>query len=84
MTTSEPFWMIHGKGCGTPTVRHPTAEAAALEAKRLARANPGTEFVILQSVASALKTDVEFKLIRPSPAVRRSTGFQDLDLDIPF
>ena len=50
MTEISTFWMIHGDGCSAPTRRHTSLETAAAEAKRLARANPGTTFVILKAV----------------------------------
>lgn len=59
MTTSKPFWMISGTGCGSPTVRHETYERAEIEAKRLARSNPGVEFVILKSERSFQKNEFD-------------------------
>lgn len=59
MTTSKPFWMISGTGCGSPTVRHESYERAEIEAKRLARSNPGVEFVILKSEKSFQKNEFD-------------------------
>lgn len=73
------FWLIWAPGSTGPTVPHPTLDAAVREAKRLARANLDTEFYVLEAVAVALKTDVEFRVLR-SPA---DAGPRDGD-DIPF
>lgn len=54
------FWMIVGSG--TPTYRHPTKHLAWLEAERLAKASPGTEFVVLESVATVVKSDMHWEL----------------------
>lgn len=58
-----PFWMVHGDG---PTnYRHATRAAAIAEAERLARHNPGTVFVVTESVEAIRKTDLERVTLRP-------------------
>jgi len=52
----DKFWMVLGNG--TPTYRHPAKSTAVAEAERLARMNPGTEFVVLESLAVCKKTEV--------------------------
>jgi len=59
----DTFWMVYGEGKQAPTMKHHHFEAAKKEATRLARANPGVEFVVLQSIATAKKTDVEFRMM---------------------
>lgn len=59
MAASKPFWMISGTGTGMPTVRHDSYERAEAEAKRLARNNPGVEYVVLKSEQWFRKPDVE-------------------------
>jgi hypothetical protein len=51
MTTMEPrkFWMITGDG-NAPKVRHFNRKEAVTEAERLARAYPGVEFFIMETV----------------------------------
>ena len=43
------FWMIWRVGGGEPTYRHPSQHLAVLEAERLARANPGCIFYLLEA-----------------------------------
>lgn len=52
----EKFWMVLGSG--TPAYRHPSKSTAIQEAERLARLNPGEEFVILESLAVCKKQDL--------------------------
>lgn len=47
--TTKKFWMITGDA-NTPRVRHATIDDAIKEARRLAKAHPGIEFYILESV----------------------------------
>ena len=47
-TEPRKFWMITGDG-NSPKVRHYNLKEARMEAERLASANPGTEFFVLQS-----------------------------------
>lgn len=51
MNSTEPkkFWMITGDG-NAPKVRHFNRQDAVNEATRLAKANPGTEFFVMESV----------------------------------
>lgn len=48
-TQSKKFWMVTGDG-NAPKVRHNTFQDASREAERLARAYPGNEFFVLESV----------------------------------
>jgi hypothetical protein len=43
----EKFWMVLGDG--RPTFRHTYENSANQEAERLARANPGREFIVLEA-----------------------------------
>lgn len=58
MTEHKKFWMIYGIGQREPTMRHESFDLAHYEAKRLARNNPGIEFVVLEAVAAVFKQDV--------------------------
>ena len=53
----EAFWMV--KGPGPASARHDTRSSAEREAERLARANPGQDFYVLQAIALIRKVDVE-------------------------
>lgn len=46
---NEKFWMITGNG-NQPKVRHPSRSIAVKEAERLALANPGIKFYVLEAV----------------------------------
>lgn len=58
MSERKKFWMIYGVGQRAPTMRHESFDLAHSEAKRLARNNPGIEFVVLEAVAAVFKQDV--------------------------
>lgn len=47
----QAFWMVYGVGQRAPTYKHLSEPAAELEAVRLAQANPGIEFVVLEAKA---------------------------------
>lgn len=60
-TRTEPFWMIYGLDQSPPRATHETFDQAKREAERLARNNPGIAFFVLQSIACAVKQDIEFR-----------------------
>lgn len=62
--TEETFWYVYGVGMGAPQFRHPTYTAAREEARRLAKNAPGVEFLVLQAVYSAIKCDVQERVLR--------------------
>ncbi|HWJ71918.1 MAG TPA: hypothetical protein VNX29_02015 [Kaistia sp.] len=86
---AETFWMIHMTGGGPTGFRHPSAEAAEREAERLARANPGNEFVVLEAKESfclplpPIQRRFIGDPVQATPA-RRRPGPPDIDDDIPF
>lgn len=47
--SEESYWVVFRVGGDAPTRRHKTFSTALEEAKRLANANPGVEFVVFQS-----------------------------------
>jgi len=49
MDEREQFWMVWRQGGGVPTFQHASEAGAINEAERLARKNPGAEFVVLQA-----------------------------------
>lgn len=61
---SDLFWMVYGLGQSQPTVRHKTEHTARVEAERLARANPGIRFYVLEAITVSVKTDVETTSLR--------------------
>lgn len=46
------FWFVWNPANRAPRVKHRTKEAAQREAERLARANRGEEFIVLESLAT--------------------------------
>ncbi len=57
MHTPQVFWMV--KGAGPANAIHPTRKSAEQEAQRLASANPGTTFYVMQAMAAHRKVDVD-------------------------
>ena len=53
------FWMV--LGYSMPVYRHESRKSAITEAERLARQYPGTEFTVLESLASVVKSDITWK-----------------------
>jgi hypothetical protein len=47
------FWIVWRQGGAVPTFPHPTPHSAHQEAARLAAANPGQKFTVLESVSTA-------------------------------
>lgn len=74
------FFMVYGGCCGTPTAQHDTYEDAAVEAKRLARANPGQCFVVLEAIRAFRIHDVDAVTL----SMRPRNNPQDYDDGIPF
>ncbi len=48
-TSPQKFWLITGDG-NAPKVRHYSKREAVAEAERLAKAHPGIEFFVMESV----------------------------------
>lgn len=44
------FWLVWNVGGGAPTHKHDTEQSAIYEAERLARANPGQQFAVLEAI----------------------------------
>ena len=66
MTEIRKFWMVIGLGQpGAPNAKQPTRDKAHAEAVRLAGKNPGVEFYVLETVARAISTNVQFDIIQP-------------------
>ena len=70
----QPFWMIHGIGQREPRARHLTEDDALREAKRLARANPDVEFIVLRSTHRAITRDVVVTTINDPPLQQSCSG----------
>lgn len=48
--TEDAFWLVWNPEGGNPTAQHDSEHKAKAEAKRLAAANPGELFIVMQSV----------------------------------
>lgn len=57
------FWMVLNPSNRQPVVQHETKGAAEHEAERLARANPGQEFVVLEAMCVCKSQDVVWEYI---------------------
>lgn len=71
---SNKFWFVWNPTAQIPTYRHYSLEHAKQEAKRLAMQNPGTEFIVLESIGTVVKNEVIWK--------GHGTGFNEEE--IPF
>ena len=54
------FWLVWCNDGAAPRVKHHNVESANSEAKRLARANPGRQFVVLESLGHYEVDDIKF------------------------
>ena len=72
---SEPFWVVWNPAAHSPTVKHATKSKALMEAKRLARGNPGQNFYVLEAAAHVVKNDCLVTMIG---------RHDDPDFHVPF
>lgn len=56
---NDMFWMVWSPQGHAPTAKHDEFRSAEGEAERLARANPGKEFYILQAVEVRMVNDMQ-------------------------
>lgn len=54
----KQFWMVWNLDGNQPRHRHATEDLATIEAKRLAQANPGESFVVLEAVSAHKVTNM--------------------------
>ncbi len=55
----KKYWMVHNPKGGPAHAQHTTLAAANHEAERLARANPGQHFVVLESLYHVTVNDIK-------------------------
>lgn len=60
MKTEYKFWVVWQPASGTPTVKHLSKEIAMAEAQRLAIANPGKEFFVMEATDMCVKDSVQW------------------------
>lgn len=60
-----PFWMVWCPTGNAPTVKHPNFQTAKQEAERLARANPGRKFHVLESKGMCAFATVQWTPVDP-------------------
>ncbi len=63
----KQFWMVYNPQGRHPTVQHGTEREAILEADRLALANPGQEFYILESTGRSMVSAIHMKINQGVP-----------------
>lgn len=70
MDNEATFWLVWNpkRNEWPPSVRHATHTLALQEAMRLARINPGEEFIVLQATDQVQKIDVQVKRLGGSPS----------------
>lgn len=71
------FWFVWNEQRGLPTHKHWTPGEAKQEAERLARANPGQHFHVLQLIGTCAHNTVSWQF----PDVRNEHDMEDA---IPF
>ena len=79
MTYEPKFFVVWAENGGAPTVKHIDRETAYREARRLALANPGIRFIVLEPVVAVLKNDLITTTFKRQPPWPR-----DDDDRIPF
>ena len=68
MVNEEGFWLVWNPSGRAPTGKHPHQHSAEAEAKRLASANPGQVFYVLEAGLAFVKDDVKrIQLDMPLP-----------------
>lgn len=72
------FWMVWAPAGRAPTYKHHSKESAVLEAQRLAKLNPNSDFYVLKAVGGAV---AESPAVKPIQMVAQR---EPLDKDIPF
>lgn len=65
MQDNKPFWLVWNPYRSSPQVKYRTLADAAREAERLARANQGETFVVLESVTALTWNNVQRTDLRP-------------------
>lgn len=82
MHTSK-FFFVWNPNRRSPSYKHATAQSATAEAERLARANRGESFIVLESLATVRVPDVVWELHR-EPEEGASDGASDDEDELPF
>lgn len=77
----ERLWMVYNPDGGPPRMTHASKRSATDEAKRLAKANPGRYFFVLQAVAAWRAPEPEPISLRIIEPVTKDENEDD---EIPF
>lgn len=59
MQHREPFWLVWNPQGYNPQCKYNTEEGATREAERLARANPGQTFIVMESVGALVVDNIQ-------------------------
>lgn len=76
-TPAGTFWTVWNPKRDTPTVAHSSEESATREAERLARANKGEQFFVMQATACRFVDDMHRVPMCAQPTPPAITGFTD-------
>lgn len=71
------FWMVWNPQGHAPTYQHPSMTSAANEAERLARANPGQTFHVLELIGTVRQVATHWQFPDPNSSLA-------LEREIPF
>ncbi|WP_020209001.1 hypothetical protein [Gilvimarinus chinensis] len=61
------FYLVWTPDGWPPNFRHDTEKSAEIEAKRLAKANPGKQFHVLAHIGTAQRVEVDYKRVESIP-----------------
>lgn len=59
----DKFWLVWREETGHIINKHETMVAARTEATRLARANPGAYFFVIEAIESVVREEVTVKIL---------------------
>lgn len=65
MQHRKPFWLVWNPQGYNPQHKHNSEDGATREAERLARANPGQTFIVMESVGALVVDNIQRTDLRP-------------------
>lgn len=74
MSTISKFWMVYGMGSRGSSFQHHSRAQAEAEARRLAKLNPGTTFVVLAAVDAFEASEPVVETVKVKKPCRSDDG----------